>query len=109
MEKRFLEKMVEEFVKEIKEQSIEKKPTDGGLTEALLKSLNEAVFDKVEKYEKKEALEEFRRVCKTFDAHFAPFPALNLIGIWGVILENKHGVERSELLKIFTDETGLNL
>lgn len=109
MEKGFVEKMVEEFVKEIKEQSTERKPIFGGLTEGLLKSLNEATFDKVEKYEKKEALEEFRRVCKSFDINFAPFPALNLIGIWGVILENKHGVERSELLKIFTEETGLKL
>lgn len=109
MEKGFLEKMVEEFVKEIKEQSTERKPIFGGLTEGLLKSLNESALDKVTFYGKEAALEEFRRVCKTFDARFAPFPALNLIGIWGVILENKHGVERSELLKIFTDETGLNL
>lgn len=81
----------------------------GGLTEILLKGSNLSTIDAAAKSDIYRALEEYKILCKCFDANFAPFPALNLIGIWGVFLETEHGVDRGQLLKIFTEETGLKL
>lgn len=109
MEKQFIEKMITEVIKDINKTSDERALNNDDLSTTLLRGATLSHIDVATRYDKCEAIEEYKRVCKSFYPEWAPFPALNLIGIWGTVLETKHGVDRDELLKIFTKETGLKL
>ncbi len=59
--------------------------------------------------DKDELLERFKELCKEYNADESVFAALFIIGACGVVLTDKHEVDKDELIEIIEKITEIEL